>query len=552
MLLGSSVRHSILVHDTRRSKTNVTQRHTSTASKYNVLSSGLDPYGGSSFTSLFIAPSSAPDRNTVVTNAVTDSESKTAGWPGAKPVPLLLCLAAGFAIRYLVPIPQGVTKEGWTMMSIFLCTIAGLVLEPLPTGATAFLGLTTTVLTKTLTFSQATAAMTSEVIWLIVVSFFFAKGFEITGLGERVALHFVKMFGKDSLGLSYGLNAAEAIITPAMPSTTARAGGIFVPVMKSISESSGSHPGDKSRLKLGAFLAHSQFQTSSHSSALFITGAAQNLLCIKLASDTIGAINYPFVTWLIGACVPAAIGFLLTPLIIYKIIPPEIKDTPEAPAEAERELKAKGPMTRDEFIMATTMSLAVILWIMGESIGVSAVLTGMIGLSILLLTGVLKWKDCLEYSPAWDTLFWFAVLISMSGALNSMGVIKAMADTCATYLTSLNMGWMQLFFLLNFGYFVVHYLFASQTAHVGALLVAFLSLMISANVPPLLAAMSLAFNSNLFGSITQFASGQAAVYYGSGLMSLSEMFTVGAICGTLNLIVWGGIGILWWKLIGWW
>ena len=40
------------------------------------------------------------------------------------------------------------------------------------------------------------------------------------------------------------------------------------------------------------------------------------------------------------------------------------------------------------------------------------------GLSVLLLTGVLKWKDCLQYPPAWDTLFWFAVLVGMSGTLS--------------------------------------------------------------------------------------------------------------------------------------
>eukprot|EP00210_Caulerpa_lentillifera_P000191 g186.t1 len=438
------------------------------------------------------------------------------------------------------------------MLSLFLCTIAGLVLEPLPTGATAFLGLTACVVTKTLTFVEATSAMTSEVIWLIVVAFFFAKGFEITGLGERVALYFVKAFGKNSLGLSYGLNAAEAVITPAMPSTTARAGGIFVPVMKSISESSESHAGDESRLKLGTFLAHSQFQTSSHSSGLFMTGAAQTLLCVKLANDIIGTINNPFTVWLVGASVPGIIGFMLTPYLLYKVMPPEIKDTPEAPAEAERELKEKGPTTHDEIIMATTMGLAVVLWILGESIKVSAVLIGMLGLTVLLVTGVLKWKDCLEYSPAWDTLFWFAVLISMSAALNSMGVIKALADSCGGFLASLNMGWMPIFFMLNFGYFIVHYLFASQTAHVGALFVPFLTLMISAKVPPLLAAMSLCFNSNLFGSITQFASSQAAVYYGCGLMSLPEMFSVGAIVGALNLVIWGSVGILWWKVIGWW
>ena len=41
------------------------------------------------------------------------------------------------------------------------------------------------------------------------------------------------------------------------------------------------------------------------------------------------------------------------------------------------------------------------------------------GLSVLLVTGVLKWKDCLNYPPAWDTLFWFAVLVGMSGQLHT-------------------------------------------------------------------------------------------------------------------------------------
>ena len=52
--------------------------------------------------------------------------------------------------------------------------LAGLVLEPLPTGAWAFLAVTTAIFTKTLTFGQAFGAFTNDVIWLIVVSFFFA------------------------------------------------------------------------------------------------------------------------------------------------------------------------------------------------------------------------------------------------------------------------------------------------------------------------------------------------------------------------------------------
>jgi di/tricarboxylate transporter len=70
------------------------------------------------------------------------------------------------------------------------------------------------------------SAMTSEVIWLIVISFFFAKGFEKTGLGERLANIFVSAMGKSTLGLAYGLSLAELLLSPALPSTTARAGGL--------------------------------------------------------------------------------------------------------------------------------------------------------------------------------------------------------------------------------------------------------------------------------------------------------------------------------------
>ena len=81
---------------------------------------------------------------------------------------------------------------------------------------------------------------------------------------------------------------------------------------------------------------------------------------------------------------------------------------------------------------------------------------------------------------AWDTLFWFAVLVGMSGQLNSSGVISHFADIVGGKLTSMNMGWQPVFGLLNGAYFVLHYMFASQTAHVGALYAAFLAMMLSA------------------------------------------------------------------------
>jgi len=46
-----------------------------------------------------------------------------------------------------------------------------------------------------------------------------------------------------------------------------------------------------------------------------------------------------------------------------QLAPPELKETPEAPKEAEARLKAMGPMSLDEKIMLGTMGLALFFWV---------------------------------------------------------------------------------------------------------------------------------------------------------------------------------------------
>ncbi|XP_050366427.1 dicarboxylate transporter 2.1, chloroplastic-like [Argentina anserina] len=469
---------------------------------------------------------------------------------GAKLVPLLLSVAIGLAVRFLVPKPVEVTSQAWQLLAIFLSTIAGLVLSPLPVGAWAFLGLTASVVSGTLTFPAAFSAFTSEVIWLIVISFFFARGFVKTGLGDRVATYFVKWMGKSTLGLSYGLTISEALIAPAMPSTTARAGGVFLPIIQSLSLSAGSLPGDASKSKLGSYLVMSQFQSAGNSSALFLTAAAQNLLCLKLAEELGVIISSPWVSWFKAASLPALVSLLATPLILYKLFPPETKDTPDAPAMATKKLEKMGPVTKNEFIMVGTMLLAVTLWVCGEALGIPSVVAAMIGLSILLLLGVLDWDDCLSEKSAWDTLAWFAVLVGMAGQLTNLGIVSWMSSCVGKILHSYSLSWPAAFGVLQAAYFCIHYLFASQTGHVGALYSAFLAMNLAAGVPGILAALALAYNTNLFGALTHYSSGQAAVYFGAGYIDLPDVFKVGFIMALINAAIWTLVGSFWWKFLG--
>ena len=79
--------------------------------------------------------------------------------------------------------------------------------------------------------------------------------------------------------------------------------------------------GTPSAKRLGSFLVQAQLQTSVHSSALFLTAAAQNLLCMKLAAELGVLVASPWVTWFKAAFVPALVGIIVTPFLMFKVRP---------------------------------------------------------------------------------------------------------------------------------------------------------------------------------------------------------------------------------------
>ena len=80
----------------------------------------------------------------------------------------------------------------------------------------------------------------------------------------------------------------------------------------------------------------------------------------------------------------------------------------------------------------------------------------------------------------------------------------------------------------------------------------FLAVAISVGTPPLLAALVLAFFSNLFGGITHYGTGPAPVLFGSGYVEMKDWWKLGGLASLANIVIWLGIGGIWWKVIGMW
>lgn len=451
-------------------------------------------------------------------------------------------------VLWFIPEPEGVDPRAWHLLAIFVATIVGIITKPLPMGAVAVLGITVTALTGTLTIGQSLSGFGNSVIWLIVIAFFISRGFIKTGLGARIAYLFMAVVGKTSLGLAYSMVATDLVLAPAIPSNTARSGGILFPILKSIAQSYGSEPDDGTARKIGAFLIQTSFQGTVITSAMFLTAMAANPLAVQIARDL--GVEISWGDWALAALVPGLVSLGVVPWILYKIYPPEIKETPAATQIARDELARMGKLKPSEWFMLGTFLLLLILWILGGELGLHSTTAAFVGLAALLVSGTLTWSDILQEKGAWNTLVWFSALVMMASYLNELGLIPWFGQTIGSAVEGVS--WSVAFLILSLVYFYSHYFFASNTAHVSSMYGAFLAVAIAVGTPPMLAALVLGFFSNLFSSMTHYGTGPAPVLFGSGYVEMGMWWKLGALVSVVNIVIWLGVGGVWWKVLGVW
>lgn len=227
-----------------------------------------------------------------------------------------------------------------------------------------------------------------------------------------------------------------------------------------------------------------------------------------------------------------------------------MRNTELARAMARDELRKMGGLSRKETWLVVILLFVMAGWITSPWHGVSNTIVALAGVSALLLTGVISWEDLLAERRAWEALIWFGALIMMADRLLQVGVVKQLSEVAFRYVH----GWPAIGALvaLILIYLYIHYGFASMTAQVTALYPGFLAAALANGISPVVAALSLAYFSNLNAAMTHYGTGSAPVYLGTGYVSQRTWWKVGFLLSLVNVALWLGGGLLWWKLLGWW
>lgn len=467
----------------------------------------------------------------------------------------------------LVPTPEGLKPAAWHLVAIFLTTIVAIILKVMPIGVMAMMAIVIVSVSQVTSTSSkgaiadALSSFANPLIWLIVVAILISRGLKKTGLGNRIGLLFISLLGRRTVGIGYGLAICELALAPFTPSNTARGGGIVHPIMKSIAAAFDSDPAKGTQGKVGTYLALVNYHANPITSAMFLTATAPNPLVVDfVAKATHQSLHLSWTTWALCMALPGLLCLLLMPLVVYLLSPPALKATPDAVAYARGEMARMGPLSGKERVMLGTFGLMLLLWanvpamVLGPAFTLDPTVVAFVGLFVLIITGTIDWDDVLSEKSAWDTLIWFGALVMLAEQLNKLGVIAWFSAGMKDAIVASGLGWLPIASVLVLAFVFSHYLFASTTAHISAMMLAFLTvgtqLIPAQYVVPFMLMMTA--GSAVMMTLTHYATGTSPIIFGSGYVTMGQWWKVGAVMCVFELLVFATVGVAWWKLIGMW
>jgi L-tartrate/succinate antiporter len=183
------------------------------------------------------------------------------------------------------------------------------------------------------------------------------------------------------------------------------------------------------------------------------------------------------------------------------------------------------------------------MWIFAAAV-IEPAMAALLIIGLMLWTGVLDWNDITSNKPAWNTFFWFATLVALANGLSTTGFIAWLGKEGGQLMTGVSPNTATILIVLAF--YLLHYLFASSTAHTTALLPA--ALTIASTIPGMnmqVFCMLMVTSLGVMGIITPYGTGPSPIYYGSGYLPTKDYWRLGTIFGAIFLAALLLIGYPW-------
>lgn len=420
------------------------------------------------------------------------------------------------------------------MLVIFISTMVGIILEVCNPIILLLLAVTCASLSKTIDVKMGFSGFSNTVPWLLFVVLSLAKTISSSTLGLRLAYLFMKYFGGSILGLSYSILLTEVLIGPLLPSNTARAASLDMPLVKSLTQYISCNTKNVSEKSIGSYLSFLGICGNATSSGLFLTAMLSNTLIAEAVTQF--GLNVTWTNWFQYMILPYFIFLVLIPFMLQLICKPKVHNLSALKELAAKNYKELGAITNQEKLIIFVFLGMLILWILSEFLHIPIMTTALIGLCIFIFTGVLNIKDILSNYGTFSSVVLLGLIISLVNCLVDLKVIEWFSGIISNSVCNFDKS--IVFIIITGIYYFAQYFFTSESSKIIALYVPFLSAGVAVGIDARVLAITLAAFSSASDVLASHVCPSGLTLYSAGYLSFKKWMSYGLIIAICFLTIW--------------
>ena len=435
----------------------------------------------------------------------------------------------GIEIRYV----DGLSPKAKRLLAIMVVLLFLFIVEPIPLEATAICIGVLLVITGVGDFKSVWAAYMHPVVVFIMSCLIFAISLDKAGLTTRMGYFIIRKSGNSvtrfTLILSIGLGMASMFMHDAA------ACAIGIVTMLPLMRAAGIEP----HTNTARFMMLSLPFAASCGGMGSLIGGGRCMVAAAFLKEFTG-LEISFFDWIKYAmpaamlCVPLAVG------VVYLVYRPDQK------IKLPRLEKSLGPWSVLEKKTLAIAAVTFVLWLTKGFHGIDYSITGMFGVVLLIIFGVLKWDD-IHQNLEWGTaLFIFGGGISLGLAMDYSGAAAYFANLFFPFIRG--SGWL----LLYLGVGVFGALVTNAMANVAAaalILPIVIPMAQMEGVNPIILALCLG-QATSFAMLLVIGCPPNAIAYSYHFFKASDLTKAGAVATPVLLAALVLVAAVWWKILG--
>ncbi len=436
----------------------------------------------------------------------------------------------------LLPVPEGLTREGLNAIAIFFLCLAFWVTNAIPLMITSIMAIILLPLLGVLDERTAFSLFGNQAVFFILGAFILASAIMRSGLSTRIALMILRLFNKSQRSLLLGLLLLPAALSCVMSEHAVVA--MMFPIVLEITKALGISPGSKYGMSLFFAMAWGAIIGG----IVTFLGGARAILAVgmleEMAQTSIG-----FTEWTVASFPVAVIMLIVAYIMLLFIIRKEKHTITSAEAYLKRKVSSLGSVTSNEKYIGALMCITIVLWItVGHEIGLATI--ALAAVVVAFIFKLLSWKN-VQTDVNWGIFLMYGGAIALGFALNESGAAAWLIQTVLHH-------WVESAIVLV----IIISLLAkvltegiSNTAVVALLMPIIIALSQQFSLDPRIATLALAIPSGL-AFMLPMSTPATAIAISSSYVRVSDTLRTGLVLNIISFIVFIAVVFLYWPLIG--